>query len=33
VQYTHTWIGDVDMIRPQDGVRVTTQAVLRIGTW
>lgn len=33
VQYTHTWMGDVDMIRPQDGVRVTTQAVLRIGTW
>jgi hypothetical protein len=33
VQYTHTWMGDVDMIRPRDGVRVTTQAVLRIGTW
>jgi len=33
VQYTHTWMGDVDMIRPQDGVRVTTQAVLRISTW
>jgi hypothetical protein len=33
VQYTHTWMGDVDMIHPQDGVRVTTQAVLRIGTW
>jgi hypothetical protein len=33
VQYTHTWMGDVDMIRPQEGVRVTTQAVLRIGTW
>jgi hypothetical protein len=33
VQYTHTWMGDVDMIRAQDGVRVTTQAVLRIGTW
>jgi hypothetical protein len=33
VQYTHSWMGDVDMIRPQAGVRVTTQAVLRIGTW
>jgi len=32
-QYTHSWMGDVDMIRPQSGVRVTTQAVLRIGTW
>ena len=33
VQYTHTWMGDLDMIRPQHGLRVTTQAVLRIGTW
>jgi len=33
VQYTHTWMGDVDMIHAQDGMKVTTQAVLRIGTW
>lgn len=33
VEYTHTWIGDVDMIKAQDGIRVTTGAVLRIGTW
>jgi hypothetical protein len=33
VQYTHSWMGDMEMIHPQDGVRVTTQAVLRIGTW
>jgi hypothetical protein len=33
VEYTHTWMGDVDMIKPQDGIRVTTGAVLRIGTW
>ncbi len=33
VQYTHSWMGDVGTIHPQDGVRVTTQAVLRIGTW
>jgi hypothetical protein len=33
VQYTHTWMGDVAMIHPQDSVRVTTEAVLRIGTW
>jgi hypothetical protein len=33
VQYTHTWMPDVDMIHPQNGVRITTEAVLRIGTW
>ena len=33
LQYTHTWMGDVDTIRPQNGIRVTTEAVLRIGTW
>jgi hypothetical protein len=33
VQYTHTWMPDVDMIHPQNGIKVTTEAVLRIGTW
>jgi hypothetical protein len=33
VEYTHTWISNVDMIRPQDGIKVSTGAVLRIGTW
>jgi hypothetical protein len=33
VQYTHSWMPDVDMIHPQNGIRVTTEAVLRIGTW
>jgi len=33
LQYTHTWIGNVATIRPQNGIRVTTEAVLRIGTW
>jgi hypothetical protein len=33
VQYTHSWMGSVDMIQPQNGIRVTTEAVLRIGTW
>jgi hypothetical protein len=32
-QYTHTWIGNVDTMRPQNGIRLTTEAVLRIGTW
>jgi len=33
VEYTHTWMNDVAMIRPQQGLRITTQAVVRIGTW
>jgi hypothetical protein len=33
VEYTHTWMPNVDMISPQDSVRITTGAVLRIGTW
>jgi hypothetical protein len=33
VEYTHSWMGDVNMVKPQDGIRVTTEAVLRIGTW
>jgi len=33
VQYTHSWMSDVEMIHPQSGIRITTEAVLRIGTW
>jgi hypothetical protein len=33
VEYSHTWMGDVAMIHPQQTVRVSTAAVLRIGTW
>ena len=33
VQYTHSWMQDVEMIHPQSGIRITTEAVLRIGTW
>lgn len=33
VEYTHSWMGDVDVVKPQNGIRVTTEAVLRIGTW
>jgi hypothetical protein len=32
-QYTHSWIADVALIQPQNGIRITTEAVLRIGTW
>jgi hypothetical protein len=33
VEYTHSWMSDVGMIHPQNGFRVSTEAVLRIGTW
>ena len=33
IQYTHSWMGGVDNIHPDNGVRITTEAVLRIGTW
>ncbi len=33
VQYTHSWMGGVDTIHPENGIRITTEAVLRIGTW
>ena len=33
IQYSHAWIGDLAMIHPQDTLRITTGAVLRIGTW
>ncbi len=33
VSYARTWIGDADLIQGQYALRVTTGAVLRIGTW
>ena len=33
IQYTHSWMGGVDTIHPDNGIRITTEAVLRIGTW
>jgi hypothetical protein len=33
VEYTHSWMSDVAQIRPQDGFKISTQAVVRIGTW
>ena len=33
LQYTHSWMGDVNTMHPQNGIRITTEAVLRIGTW
>ena len=33
LEYSHTWMTDVAMIHPQNSVRISTGAVLRIGTW
>jgi hypothetical protein len=33
VQYTHSWMSGVENIHPENGFRITTEAVLRIGTW
>ena len=33
IQYTHSWMGGVENIHPDNGFRITTEAVLRIGTW
>ena len=33
IEYGHTWMGDVNMIHPQNSLRISTSAVLRIGTW
>jgi len=33
LDYSHTWMPDVGMIHPQNGLRISTSAVLRIGTW
>jgi hypothetical protein len=33
VQYTHSWMPGVENIHPENGFRLTTEAVLRIGTW
>jgi hypothetical protein len=33
LEYSHTWMPDVVMIHPQNGLRISTSAVLRIGTW
>jgi hypothetical protein len=32
-EYSHAWMGDVATIQPQNAVRFSTAAVLRIGTW
>jgi len=33
LEYTHSWMDDVGTIHPQQGLKISTQAVVRIGTW
>ena len=33
VEYTHSWMKDVGQVHPQEGFKISTQAVVRIGTW
>jgi hypothetical protein len=33
VEYTHSWMNDIAHIHPQEGLKISTQAVVRIGTW
>jgi len=33
LEYSHTWMGNVATIQPQNVVRISTGAVLRIGNW
>jgi hypothetical protein len=33
LEYSHAWMDDVVNIHPQNSLRITTGAVLRIGTW
>jgi len=33
LEYTHSWMNDVGQIKPQQGFKISTQAVVRIGTW
>jgi hypothetical protein len=33
LEYTQSWMNDLGQIRPQKGLKISTQAVVRIGTW
>ena len=33
IQYIHSWMGGVDHNHPDNGFRITTEVVLRVGTW
>jgi hypothetical protein len=33
VEYTRSWLGDVDQLHAENGLRVTSSLVLKIGSW
>ena len=33
VEYTHSWMNSIGQIHPQEGLKISTQAVVRIGSW
>ncbi len=33
IEYTHSWMHDIAQIHPQEGLKISMQAVVRIGTW
>jgi len=33
IEYTHSWMNDVAQIHPQEGLKISMQAVVRIGSW
>ena len=33
IEYTHSWMKDVAEIHPQEGLKISMQAVVRIGSW
>ncbi len=33
LEYTHSWMNDIGQIKPQGGLKFSSQAVVRIGTW
>lgn len=33
LEYSHSWMNNVGQIKPQEGLKISTQAVVRIGTW
>lgn len=33
LEYTRSWLSELDTLRPQEGLRFTSGVVLRIGTW
>jgi hypothetical protein len=33
LEYTHSWLGNVDQIHAENGLRISSGLILRIGTW